>query len=373
MRIYSSENSQSGEINSLKSKKKKKMSSPQQERIIESLLSKFDTSKYKPSIDRWLLDEEIDFIFRVIISCYDELHTIIKKYDANILDGMEVQLEGTREQVAYIISPSQLDSTLFRAYRGDFFSKETCENEGKTHDEAIIIDEDDMIVSDTNNSTSSIKSDNNNNNNNRSKRIIRNLKDKPDMRELRSFKKRMFLKEPDNKIFNMNDLILSLDMATINSMIPVEKIDYLIIPISGPYTTGERFRDLQRYNNNHWSLLVYSRKNNKIFHYDTYNGHNNRKAREVIRTLIAFHIIDLNPDFFEPGWIPMQASGWECGYNVIIYGLVIFCKRPLRPISIDDTTKRLSNIIDITKNNVLITILKEILVTYLKKKKLYFH
>lgn len=65
----------------------------------------------------------------------------------------------------------------------------------------------------------------------------------------------------------------------------------------------------------HWSLLVFSRPDNKFFHYDSWGGANDREARLLFRNLNPYFSPTSEYQLVEK-CIP-QSNGRDCGLHVI--------------------------------------------------------
>ncbi|GLV34493.1 Deneddylase 1 [Carabus blaptoides fortunei] len=66
----------------------------------------------------------------------------------------------------------------------------------------------------------------------------------------------------------------------------------------------------------HWSLLVFSRPENVLFHFDSHAGSNYLQARDLGTKLLKYFQIPSQPSIIEPDTL-QQTNGYDCGVHVL--------------------------------------------------------
>lgn len=80
--------------------------------------------------------------------------------------------------------------------------------------------------------------------------------------------------------------------------------------------------------NYHWSVVVYSRKLNMAYHYDSNHPLNKDRCLEVLGVLQKMGVLPPNAsEVATPAFFPSQKKFWECGYYVLT-ALVIMADNP---------------------------------------------
>jgi hypothetical protein len=152
----------------------------------------------------------------------------------------------------------------------------------------------------------------------------------------------------------------------------LEDVCLLLIPVNGPHTTLDYLqRDRVSYLEglrNHWSLLCYSPWTKTIYHYDSllkeHGTLNTRRAEELIKIFKMFRLIPMDTKeilTYYPNWIPEQSFGYECGYYVCYFILMMMVKMPNRPLSSKDIQEKYAKFVDVAKANAFTDLIKKIL------------
>ncbi|XP_012282015.1 sentrin-specific protease 8-like [Orussus abietinus] len=72
----------------------------------------------------------------------------------------------------------------------------------------------------------------------------------------------------------------------------------------------------------HWSLLVFSRREEKCFHFDSSKGMNQRIARLFSKKIIRYSL-DKEADNYVESDCPQQDNGYDCGLFVLCFADLI--------------------------------------------------
>ena len=107
--------------------------------------------------------------------------------------------------------------------------------------------------------------------------------------------------EEDNNKVSVENLIKDLDL---------ENSEYIMLPVNDN-------KELSKDAGDHWSLLVYGKKTNKFYHYDSIEGSNEKHARKIITSLIKAN--KCFKDEMEKKKSTQQADGHSCGVITIMH------------------------------------------------------
>jgi hypothetical protein len=85
----------------------------------------------------------------------------------------------------------------------------------------------------------------------------------------------------------------------------------------------------------HWSLLYYSKKLERSYHYDSFYGLNDEKCSSVGKLMKRYRLFTEKTKCFCPDFTPIQKSDWDCGYYMLSFIHIILKKGELEfsPIS----------------------------------------
>ncbi|ODN02556.1 putative protein-specific protease 1 [Orchesella cincta] len=90
----------------------------------------------------------------------------------------------------------------------------------------------------------------------------------------------------------------------------LETIEYAVWPVNDSTETEKG------YSGSHWSLLVFSRPDNKFMHFDSYGGSNESAARMLYKKLSP--LFSSTSTFHDFEGCCAQANGRDCGLHVIM-------------------------------------------------------
>lgn len=131
----------------------------------------------------------------------------------------------------------------------------------------------------------------------------------------------------------------------------------LLIVIHGPSSGDPMIKGINQ--NNHWTILYYSKILNNIFHYDTKKDENGQdlnkiKFLEIKDFLLRWEIINHETKIRKPTKeLPIQNGSWECGYFSILFASIIGNKRDCMPVSTSDIKKcELAGYLDMEPNSI---------------------
>jgi hypothetical protein len=97
----------------------------------------------------------------------------------------------------------------------------------------------------------------------------------------------------------------------------------------------------------HFSLLVYAKESQRLYHYNTLPAYHVRYAEEMAKALHAMEIIGNYDDLIRrPSFVPIQMNQWECGYSVFLFARIIVNKPAPRLLSREDIEERYPGLID---------------------------
>ncbi len=86
--------------------------------------------------------------------------------------------------------------------------------------------------------------------------------------------------------------------------------------------------------NNHWSILYYTRLTNRFFHYDSVENFNIKKAIQIVNFLVEYDVVpQTGIGLFQPNFTPQQPGNWECSFYCIVFAHILNSKRISLPIS----------------------------------------
>ena len=103
-------------------------------------------------------------------------------------------------------------------------------------------------------------------------------------------------------------------------------VEGVIIVVHGP-NCGNSIIDGVNINN-HWSIMYYFKKFNRLYHYDSLNNFNGQKFGEIFSFLLTWDLVINNEtSVCVPTFIPKQVSNWECGYYAIMYSYIITMRK----------------------------------------------
>lgn len=140
-------------------------------------------------------------------------------------------------------------------------------------------------------------------------------------------------KHKDNNTRRRSALLIQLGFKRediTNEKSKLYKFDTLFIPINGPFT------DLSdAHKNNHWSLLVYFGRLNRVYHYDSIPGRNSERFSQIVDLLqniglISEFAIEKEGNIELRGY--EQMSFWECGYYLLLAIVTITTTIPAQPL-----------------------------------------
>lgn len=183
----------------------------------------------------------------------------------------------------------------------------------------------------------------------------------------RYFKKNKY--EPNTVTFDYYEVLNILDLELEENWL--ENVCLILIPVHGPHLTLKSINKTDygfETERNHWSLLCYSPWKNIIFHYDTVtygdgSTLNMERAVEIISVLKMLSVIPLECKekiTYDDHWIPRQSYGYECGYYMCYFILMILVKIPNRPLSSSDIQEKYTNWVDVAKNNAFTVLITKI-------------
>merc|ERR1712215_127205 len=101
-----------------------------------------------------------------------------------------------------------------------------------------------------------------------------------------------------------------ISVENIISDLDLENHDYIIFPVSDN-------DDVDNDAGDPWSLLIYGKKNNKFYHYDSIGRSNEKHARKVITFLAKAN--KCFKDKMEAKTATQQSDGHSCGVFTIMH------------------------------------------------------
>lgn len=116
----------------------------------------------------------------------------------------------------------------------------------------------------------------------------------------------------------------------------------MVVLVHGPKAGNPIVNDVNQ--NNHWSILYYSRLKNIFYHYDSHDNFNYPKVWEIISFFLHYEIVRKEGiRCFVPDFIPQQPGNWECSYFCIAFAYILGIKRISYPIGSQDIVTWSSN------------------------------
>uniref|UniRef100_A0A6B2LHV5 Ubiquitin-like protease family profile domain-containing protein n=1 Tax=Arcella intermedia TaxID=1963864 RepID=A0A6B2LHV5_9EUKA len=106
----------------------------------------------------------------------------------------------------------------------------------------------------------------------------------------------------------------------------------------------------------HWSLLVWIKKDEKFYTFDSYSGANNQIAR---RTAYRFSQLVSNKSVptVQTGRAPCQTNGYDCGVYTIVFAEWIATHYP---VDLDQISSRITPLLVSQKRTQLVEIMKKL-------------
>jgi hypothetical protein len=267
---------------------------------LHEFAQKFRELCYRMDNQCWIEDEDMRFVTYLINylgggSVFDVVHTC----DYYNTEGMQMQTDQQREKDFIILDPNNIEALASRARYSNLFDRMTDAN-------PLIVDSDDDLISFL------------------EKELQGNTVER----------------KKDNQSISMHDVLKMLGIEDTEEKW-LDGKSVILIPVHGPHLTMECHTIEDFAKRNHWSLLCYWIEEKTIFHYDSIQGSNTRRAKEVISLLQFFGVLpgDIK-EKMSIDFIPGQAGTWECGYFTIMEMVIIVAKSPPRPISKKDVEAR---------------------------------
>jgi Ulp1 family protease catalytic subunit len=101
----------------------------------------------------------------------------------------------------------------------------------------------------------------------------------------------------------------------------------------------------------HWSLVMYWKQTNSIYHYDSMQSQaNQERAMYVIHILQYLAVIPNTKSWIVPKHYPQQQSHWTCGYYVCFAIYILNHKQKVSPLSQKDIYTRFSTLFEQEEN-----------------------
>ena len=115
----------------------------------------------------------------------------------------------------------------------------------------------------------------------------------------------------------------------------LHEFDFVCFPINDASSESQ---------GSHWSLLVYSKKENKYFYLDSHGRYNLKSGEQVAKNVQVLLKCPKKPSM-EIVDCPQQANGWDCGVFVLLFTQVILNRISEGKFNVSDLSESVSQTI----------------------------